>query len=248
MRSTTAPTSKSPPAGGLPPKEAVLEVTSNSSADTAAAAAVLTISRDRHLHITPDLTRASSKGPAPTAGVTQHNTRATILELVAKATQSRPLGLDCAELWTLYNAATPSTDQITYLLEFERLVDQKIFVPPNDAPPGTERIIMQAGYNYRKDRMTTLPSVKGNTGTSSTPSRPTGTSRIPRISEAPSPVVRYTVKPNRGRSRVEAGQGMLCLQAGDGRRRRDAESCQGKVEVPEKARTDPRFFFRPLLH
>jgi len=150
-------------------------------------------SRDRHLHVTLDLAGASSKGPDPIADVTQHNTRATILELVAKS--RRPLGLDFAELWTLYDAAVPATDQMTYLLEFERLVKQKIFVPPKDSPPGTERFIMQADYDYRKDRMATLPSVKSNTGTSSTPSRSTGTSRIPRISDAPPPAVRYTVKP-----------------------------------------------------
>ncbi|KAJ1467540.1 hypothetical protein T484DRAFT_2350616 [Baffinella frigidus] len=246
MGSITASTAKSLPAGGLPPKEAALEGVSNSSADAAAAAAVMTVMRDRdgttsleasimtkveaaypdfspsalrratnsliskglitvspsrgglrdcHLQITSGPTKASSGSPAPTTSLAQHNTRASILDLVAKTTQSRPLGLSCAELWTLYHAAAPSTDQITYLLEFDRLVDQKIFVPPNDAPPGTERVIIQVGYNYRRDRMTTLPSDEGHTGTSSTPSRPTGASRIPRISDAPPPIVRYTVKP-----------------------------------------------------
>ncbi|KAJ1487299.1 hypothetical protein T484DRAFT_1941628 [Baffinella frigidus] len=150
-------------------------------------------SRDRHLHITPDLARASPKGPDPIAGVTQHNTRATILELVAKS--HRPLGLDFAELWTLYDAAVPTPDQMTYYLEFQRLLDQKILVLPEDAPPGPQRFIMKADYDYRTDRMATLPSVKGNTSTSTKPSRPTGPSRIPRISDAPPPAVRYTVKP-----------------------------------------------------
>jgi hypothetical protein len=101
-----------------------------------------------------DIRRATN----PIAGVTQHNTRATILALVAKS--YRPLGLDFAELWVLYDAAVPSADQMTYYIEFQRLVDQKIFVHSKYAPPGTERFVMQAGYNYRKDRMATLPSVK----------------------------------------------------------------------------------------
>mmetsp|Transcript_70102 Transcript_70102/g.160718 ORF Transcript_70102/g.160718 Transcript_70102/m.160718 type:complete len:943 (+) Transcript_70102:533-3361(+) len=147
----------------------------------------------RHLHLAPVPEKALSKSSDTTTDGTQHNTRAIILDFVAKSRKT--LGLDFAELWTLYEAAVPAPDQIKYHDEFQRLLDQKVLVPPEGSPPGTRRFIMKADYDHRTDLMGTLPPSKVTTGASSTSSRLTGSPRIPRISDAPPPAARYTVAP-----------------------------------------------------
>ncbi|KAJ1474072.1 hypothetical protein T484DRAFT_1971508 [Baffinella frigidus] len=147
----------------------------------------------RHLRLAPDPEKAPSKSLDTIADGTQHNTRAIILDFVAKSRKT--LGLDFAELWTLYEAAVPTPDQMKYHDEFQRLLDQKVLVLPEGAPPGTHRFIMKADYDHRTDLMATLPSAKVTTGASSKSSRLTGPPRIPRISDAPPPAARYTVTP-----------------------------------------------------
>ncbi|KAJ1466848.1 hypothetical protein T484DRAFT_1860517 [Baffinella frigidus] len=86
--------------------------------------------RARYLRIASDTAGASARRSSPATSSAQHDIRSSILAL---------------EFWSRLHAATPSFTKMNLLIEFNRLIDQKIFVPSDSSTPGMVRVTIQVG-------------------------------------------------------------------------------------------------------